>query len=290
MKRIWNQILPSMRVIVIGVIWIVLGIACNLPIHNTSVIPPGEKDAVSVLPTAGLDISPSISPSPFATPTLTPLPTGTPAPSPTPMLTQTLTETPTLTPTETTTPTLTPTYAILRGKVLQQSNCRYGPGAPYLYKYGLYPGTVLEIIGRNDLGTWVVVQAIGGSNPCWVKASLLQVRGDVMSVAPTYLPLPQSPYYGPVTGVSAARNGNEVTVSWNPVILRAGDDSEQIPYVIEAWVCKDGKLVFTPVGSYATLATIQDEPGCSEPSHGFLYAAEKHGYTKGVTIPWPLRP
>jgi hypothetical protein len=288
MKPTWIQITPRMRIIGIGVFWIVLGIACNFPIHSTPAIPSGETDAVPAAPTAGLVISPSISPSPSGTPTLTPQPTETLAPPHTP--TQTLTETPPPTPSETPTPTITPTYAILRGKVLQQSNCRYGPGAPYLYKYGLYEGTVLEIIGRNDLGTWVVVQAIGGSNPCWVKASLLQIRGDVMSVAPTYLPLPQSPYYGPVTGVSAVRSGNEVTVSWNPVILRAGDDSEQIPYVIEAWVCKDGKLIFTPVGSYATLTTIQDEMGCAEPSHGFLYAAEKHGYTTGVTIPWPKQP
>ena len=290
MKRIGNQTPPHMWIAVLGVIWIVLGIACNLPVPRTEGIPPGETDAVSAAPTAGLVISPSISPSPSVTPTLTPPLTETAAPSSTPLPTQTLTETPTPTPTETPTPTITPTYTILRGKVLEQSNCRYGPGSPYLYKYGLYPGTVLEIIGRNDLGTWVVVQAIGGSNPCWVKATLLQIRGDVMSVAPTYLPLPQSPYYGPVTGVSAVRSGSEVTISWNPVILRAGDDSEQIPYVIEAWVCKDGKLVFTPVGSYATLVNLQDEPGCSEPSHGFLYAAEKHGYTKGVTIPWPKHP
>jgi hypothetical protein len=289
MKRIWIQITPRMRIIMIGLVWIVLGISCNLPDTSASVIPPVETEAVSAAPTAGLIISPSISPSPSVTPSLTPPIIETFAP-PIHTPTQTPTETPSPTPTVTSTPTITPTYTILRGKVLQQSNCRYGPGAPYLYKYGLYEGTVLEIIGRNDLGTWVVVQAIGGSNPCWVKASLLQIRGDVMSVAPTYLSLPQSPYYGPVTGVSAARNGNEVTVSWNPVILRAGDDSEQIPYVIEAWVCKDGKLVFTPVGSYATLTTIQDEMGCAEPSHGFLYAAEKHGYTKGVTIPWPKQP
>jgi hypothetical protein len=286
MKPIWNQVTPRLRIIVVGMVWIVLSISCNLPIHGTPVITSSEP-GMSAAPTAGLVISPSTSPSPSETPTLTPQPTGTATPSPTPVPTQTLTETPTLTPTETSTPTITPTYMILRGKVLEQSNCRYGPGSPYLYKYGLYPGTVLEIIGRNDLGTWVVVQAIGGSNPCWVKASLLQIRGDVMSVAPTYLPLPQSPYYNPPTGVSAVRNGDEVTISWNPVILRAGDDSEQIPYVVEAWVCKDGKLIFTPVGSYATLVTIQDASGCAEPSHGFLYAAEKHGYTKGVTIPWP---
>jgi hypothetical protein len=179
---------------------------------------------------------------------------------------------------------------ILRGEVLQLSNCRYGPGVPYLYKYALIEGSNLEVIGRNDLGTWVLVRAIGGVNPCWVKASLMKIKGDVMRVAPTYIPLPPSPYYGPATGVSAARKGDEVIVSWNAVHLRAGDDSEQYPYLIEAWVCTKGQLVFTPVGSYATMVTISDEPGCSSASHGRLYAVEKHGYTKGVEIPWPAPP
>jgi hypothetical protein len=188
-------------------------------------------------------------------------------------------------------PTLTatpvPTYVNLRGEVLMLSNCRYGPGAPYLYKYALIEGSNLEIIGRNELGTWLLVRAIGGKNPCWVKASLMQVKGDVMNLAPTTIPLPQSPYYGPVSGVSALRKANEVTISWKEVYLRPGDDSEQYPYLIEAWVCTGGKLVFTPVGSYATIITIHDESGCSQPSHGRLYAVEKHGYTRWVEIPWP---
>jgi hypothetical protein len=167
------------------------------------------------------------------------------------------------------------------------ANCRYGPGAPYLYKYALIEGSNLEIIGRNDLGTWILVRAIGGHNPCWVKASLMKIKGDVMEVAPTYIPLPQSPYYGPPSGVSATRNGNEVIVSWNAFPLRAGDDSEQFPFLIEAWVCKAGQLIFTPLGSYATMVRILDERGCSAPSHARLYAVEKHGYTKWVEIPWP---
>jgi hypothetical protein len=171
--------------------------------------------------------------------------------------------------------------------VLERSNCRYGPGAPYLYKYGLVVGSNLEVIGRTDLGTWILVRAIGGDNPCWVKASLMDVKGDVMAVEPTYMPLPPSPYYGPPTGVSATRNGDEVTVFWNGISFRAGDETASPPYLIEAWVCVDGQPVFTPIGSYETAAKVIDEPGCAEPSHGRLFGVEKHGYTRWVEIPWP---
>jgi hypothetical protein len=148
-------------------------------------------------------------------------------------------------------------------------------------------GSNLEVIGRNDLGTWILVRAIGGTNPCWVKASLMEVKGDVMSVAPTYIPLPQSPYYAPPTGVSATRSGNEVSIFWNAVSFRAGDETASPPYLVEAWICTGGQLVFTPIGSYEAAVKIVDEPGCSEPSHGRLYFVEKHGYTKWVEVPWP---
>lgn len=168
-----------------------------------------------------------------------------------------------------------------------RSSCRYGPGAPYLYKYGLVPGSNLEVIGRTDLGTWILVRAIGGNNPCWVKASLMDIKGDVMTVAPTYIPLPLSPYYGPPEWVQAKRNGNEVTIYWKPVHYRAGDDTAEAPYLIEAWICVGGKLIFTPLGVYETQTKIIDEPGCSEPSHGRLYFVEKHGYSRWIKIPWP---
>ncbi len=168
-----------------------------------------------------------------------------------------------------------------------RANCRYGPGAPYLYKYGLVPGSNLDIIGRNELGTWILVQAIGGNNPCWVKASLMELKGDVLAVAPTYIPLPQSPYYAPPEWVQARRDGREVTIYWQPVSYRAGDETAEAPYLIEAWVCVSGKLIFTPLGVYETQAKIVDEPGCSEPSHGRLYFVEKHGYSRWIKIPWP---
>jgi hypothetical protein len=219
--------------------------------------------------------------------TATPHPTETQVLKPTTTPTRTSTLSPTQTQSDTATPSITPTYAILRGTVLEQANCRYGPGAAYLYKYGLYPGYNLEIIGRNEEGTWVVIRAIGGTNPCWVKASLMDIHGDVMSLAPASLPLPQSPYYGPLTGVSAVRDGSMVIISWNSLQLRAGDDSLQYPYLVEAWLCQDGQVSFFPIGSWDTILTVQDDPGCDEASHARVYGVEKHGYTAWVNVPWP---
>jgi hypothetical protein len=244
----------------------------------------GSDDQVTNLPpTSQAQFTASIT----FTPSQTTQPSQTPSPTITPTSTSTATPTATQTPVSTSTPTSTPTYAIWRGTVLEQANCRYGPGAAYLYKYGLYPGNNLEVIGRNELGTWIVIRAIGGTNPCWVKASLLDIHGDVMSLAPASLPLPQSPYYGPLTGASAQRSGDSVVISWNPLILRAGDDSLQFPYLVEAWLCQDRQLTFTPIGSWETIMNVQDESGCSEPSHARVYGVEKHGYTKWVEIPWP---
>lgn len=243
--------------------------ACNLPTNSQDV--PASK--TQPLESSSARMAPSL--------THTLRPTGTPEP--------TSTLTPTLTTTPTGTPTVTPlpTYTTLRGEVLVRANCRYGPGAPYLYKYGLVPGSNLEIIGRNDLGTWILVQAIGGDNPCWVKASLMEVKGDVMHTAPTYIPLPASPYYRPPYGVSATRHGDEVTISWTWVNLRAGDETAESPYLIEAWVCQDGQLIFTPIGPYTHIVTLVDETGCTEASHGRIAVAEKHGYSQWTEIPWP---
>ncbi len=248
---------------------------------------PPEASPTVLPPTATITAIPSNSPSP--TPTFTETPTRTA----TTTATRTQTPIPTSSPAPSQTATLTPipTYIKLRGQVIvERANCRYGPGEPYLFKYGIFEGDILEIIGRNANGSWIEIRAIGGTNPCWVKASLLDIKGNVMNVAPI-LPedvrLPQSPYYGPLKEVAAKRAGNTVTIFWTPMTLRAGDDSGQYAYLVEAWVCQNGKLAFTPVGTYDTSITIQDEPGCSEPSHGRVYGVEKHGYTRWREVPWP---
>lgn len=244
-------------------------------VSNAPAQPGASKPDAPISLPAGALPSATVPPSATQPATSTPFPIATWVPSRTPTVTLTATSAPTA------------TYAILRGRVLVRANCRYGPGAPYLYKYGLVPGSNLEVIGRTDSGTWILVRAIGGNNPCWVKASLMAVNGDIMSLALTYLPLPQSPYYAPPTGVSATRNGNEVSISWNGIAFRAGDETASPPYLVEVWSCSQGQLVFTPIGTYITTVKVSDEPGCAEPSHGRVFGVEKHGYTRWVEVPWP---
>lgn len=240
---------------------------------------------ISLTFTPVLTVTASTSPTITKTATLTPTPTAQNTIPFTPEPTSTFTPQPT--PTE----TPQPTYAVLRGKVIiAQAVCHYGPGAPYLYKYGVYEGSNLEIIRRVEGGNYIEVQAIGGNNPCWVREDYMEVRGDLNALQPVHpfeVKLPISPYYAPPAWVKAERNGDEVTVEWAALLLRAGDDSEQTPYIVEAWVCQNGEMVFQPVGSFLTRVTIRDEAGCDERSRARLIAAEKHGYTRPIEIDWP---
>ncbi|MQC26761.1 MAG: hypothetical protein DWG76_04835 [Chloroflexi bacterium] len=184
----------------------------------------------------------------------------------------------------------------MRAKVITQDRltCRRGPGAPFLYVYTFAPTANIELIGRMERSDWLMAQAIGGDNPCWVNggSQYLEISGDPLALAPMDpdVVLAWSPYYGPLTGVLATRAANEVTISWHPLILTPGDDSEQTPYVIEAWLCQSGELVFQALGAYRTQLVVQDESGCAAPSRARIAGAEKHGYTPWVDIDWPPHP
>ncbi len=236
----------------------------------------------------------SPTPSPLPAVTVSPLPpthTATPSPTDTPLPTSTPTPLPT------STPTPIPTYAVLRGEVLADKlACRYGPGWPYLYKYGLVKGNRLEIIGRLDDAKWIYVQAIGGNNPCWVKAEFMDIHGDPMSLEPLYpdkVKLPLSPYYPPTTVLSVTRSADTVTVSWLDIPLRAGDEEDERMnhYIIEVWRCEAGQIVFEPLATNDLEISFRDESGCAEESHGRIFVQEKHGFAGPTEItPWPPHP
>jgi hypothetical protein len=56
---------------------------------------------------------------------------------------------------------------------------------------------------------------------------------------------------------------------------------------MEAWVCRDGELVFIPLSTDANFVMIENQGGCPEPSQARDYGVEKHGYTRPVEVPWP---
>ena len=251
--------------------------------------PPPGITIISLTP-----LPPSLTFTPTASLTSTDTTTPTALPTDTPAGTPTDTQTPTQTPRPSRTPTKTPppTKSIVRAEILQRANCRYGPGVVYLYKYGLVAGSNMNVIGRIESGAWVYIQAIGGTNPCWVNASLVKINGDLWSVDIVYpgkAILPQSPYYPPVSWVSAYRNDALVTVSWNDIPLRAGDeeDDEMQHYIVEVWRCEGGQLLFEALGTNDLFISFIDQYGCSLPSHGRVYVQEKHGFAGPVEIPWP---
>ena len=97
------------------------------------------------------------------TETATPSVTDTPVPSPTP---------------EPTVPTSTPTPRTPVGAVnVEVLNLRGGPDTSYGIRAKLMTGEKLNLLGRNELGTWLAVSTLDGATG-WVAAEYVDI--DVM--------------------------------------------------------------------------------------------------------------
>lgn len=219
------------------------------------------------------------------------LSTQTPIPTLTLVPTETLTPTLTFTPTETLTPTITvtPTYAFPMVTVNKQAHCRYGPSVAYLHAADLYAGDVGTVRGRFIYSKWLYVKIDKLNYFCWVAPSVVDVVGDVSQIAYEELNLQSigSNMYGPPKNVTAVRNDNKVTISWEQVNMTKDDDRG---YLLELFVCQGGAYLWwtdSYPDQYTTSYTVKDEAGCSEPSSGLLYTVEKHGFSQPVKIPWP---
>jgi hypothetical protein len=229
------------------------------------------------------------------------IPTGTQA------ATATMTPTETLTPT--TSPSPVPTYLTLRGVPLRTIACNYGPGDIYLYQETMNPRYQMDVLGkalihsREKEQTWLYTQADGFQLKCFVNAADVELLGgtleDLKTVYPGEVKLPPSSLWPEPQNVKATRQGNQVYITWDFYDLPGGElerqDEKKPRYLLELWLCKDGELQFTPTGSWdltkpRSTVRVTDEAGCSEPSHGVIYLAEKHGYEGPVEIPWPAYP
>ena len=210
----------------------------------------------------------------------------------------TLTPTETIAPTVTATPTIelsptiasTPTFAFPTVTVNKQAHCRYGPSVAYLHAADLYPGDAGSVRGRYIYSNWLYVKFDKLNYFCWVAPSVVGVAGDVSTVAyrnDLNLQSIGSNQYGPPTGVTAVRDGSQVTISWNQVHMSKDKDRG---YLLELFVCQDTIYKWW-TDSYpdqeSTSYTVKDEAGCAQPSSGKLYTVEKHGFSEPAIIPWP---
>lgn len=218
--------------------------------------------------------------------TETPLPTLTFTPTET--LTPTLTLTPSVTPSPTITPT--PTYAFPTVTVNKQAHCRYGPSVAYLHAADLYPGDTGTVRGRFIYSKWLYVKFDKLNYFCWVAPSVVDVVGDISLIAYKELNLQSigSNMYGPPKNVTAVRDGEWVTITWEQVKMTKDDDRG---YLLELFVCQDGNYLWwtdSYPDQFTTSYTVRDEAGCAQPSSGKLYTVEKHGFSEPAIIPWPL--
>jgi hypothetical protein len=218
---------------------------------------------------------------------ITDTPFATPIPSPTPYLSPTITQV----------PSATPIFSPPQVTVLADSGCYFGPSTDYLLKYGLFAYNWMWVVGRNPDGTWLNIKSLHDPlwNACWIKTDQVKFdTGNINNVPIVWMVYPYSILYDPPTEVSAKREGNVVTIFWQPVYMTEDDYRG---YMIEAWVCQEGRQVFHPIGYVTSFSRnnnmmlmsvqVMDEPGCDVPSNARIYAVEKHGYTAYRMVPWP---
>ena len=205
--------------------------------------------------------------------------------------TKTVTPAATFTPTIVLSPTIaaTPTFAFPTVTVNQQAHCRYGPSVAYLHAGDLYPDDVGTVHGRYIYSNWLYIKFDKLNYFCWVAPSVVDVVGDVSTVAYKELNLQSigSNMYGPPKNVTAVRDENKVLISWEQVKMTKDDDRG---YLLELFVCQDTIYKWwtdSYPDQFTTSYTVTDEAGCAQPSSGKLYTVEKHGFSEPAIIPWP---
>ena len=88
------------------------------------------------------------------------------------------------------TPTITPTYSTPMLTVIQQTNCREGPGQDYEVIFTYLAKKKLEIAGRYDpTNYWLVKSSDSKTGTCWLWGEYVELSGSYW-VVPTVTPPP----------------------------------------------------------------------------------------------------
>ena len=232
---------------------------------------PSDPNAIMTL--AFATVNASFTQTALAVPTNAPLPTETPSPTAEPK------------------PGAFEPTVILPGSVnTGVVYCRFGPEQVYVARFGLRLGKTLDVIGRNEASDWLLVREVGGATAksCWVSAPLLTVQGDLATLAVAPVTWVTTQKYPPPANIVATRDGSKVTLKWDPVQVQKSDLYIEGRYLLEVWLCKGGVLARSLISVKIAQASLADEAGCSEPSHGQIFTSTRDGYSLPAPIaPWP---
>ena len=142
-----------------------------------------------------------------------------------------------------------------------------------LYQQVRHPGEQPAGCDRTQPGHQLaVVQGSDHKYPCWVKAALVKVDTGSFTDPPVTNPglTPYTTLYPPPPAVSANRVGDDVTIFWLPVPMTEQDYNG---YLIEAWVCQGGQLVFVPNELHHFVGQKQHHDGCESNGRSRLFRA-----------------
>ena len=211
------------RAILSSLLLIASILACTLPSSAEQVPPPSD-----VQTSAALTVEALLAPSLTAT-VHRETPTSLPE-----------TPTPTIGPTG----TITPTYSVPMLKVLEQTNCRMGPGQDYEVVYTYLSWKQLEIVGAYPQENyWLVKSDQSPTGTCWLWGEYVEVTGSywvVASVTPpptATIPPPQAPVAKWEYFCSYATGKIDVSLNWTDVatnetgyrIIRNGQVVAELP-------------------------------------------------------------
>lgn len=257
--------IQSKKYLTCVIILSVIILACNLPTQPSA---PNNNGA-----------APTSTPKYLSTETPTIIPPTSQTPTNTPTFTPTLTPLPTETPP----PTFTPTPEFPTVTADMNAFCRWGPGTAYITSgVPLLEGQTARVDGRDYDSTWYWIQIESVNWHCWISASTVTLQGDSKSIKYVQIDIPTSNKIPSPKGVSASRNGNLVTISW-----QAAPPAPELGYLIEAEVCLYGSPVDVAYSTTNTAITLEDNQDCSKKSSGTVYTVNKLGYSKPVPIAWP---
>lgn len=123
------------------------------------------------------------------------------------------------------TATITPTFSTPMLTVLQQTNCRTGPGQDYEIVFTYLPNAKLIILGRYNIENyWLVKSEESPTGQCWLWGEYVQVSGSywvVSSVTPpptSTLRPPNAPSFQSwdyTCTYNGVNNDLNVTLTWS---------------------------------------------------------------------------